>query len=310
MRVMMTLLLAMLLEPPVNAAAPPGTEADLRASWITDSDLIAMGRRTGLSRIDLSYTRITDVGFQQLKSLPDVTELDLRYAELIGDGALAAIRDWKKLRVLNLHGTKVTDTGLALIANLPSLEVLDIGYALITDNGLELLTGLPKLKSLTIGGNKMTDVGLSSLRPAKGLTTLDLSGMQRTDSGLWFVTVTDAGLDSLASLTNLTSLNLRGAKITDAGLQKLAPLKKLEELDLSETRVSAKGLAALAALPNLRKLTLWNDSQVRPDAAPRLAALKTLRWLDVKATALDPATTSQLRRELPECRILATQTAR
>src|ERR1700733_10349081 len=119
------LLVGMVLALLLAAAERPNTEADLRASWVTDSDLIALGRRTDLSRIDLSYTRVTDVGFQQLKNLPNVTELDLRYAELIGDGALAAIRDWKKLRVLNLHGTKVTDTGLALIANLPSLEVLD-----------------------------------------------------------------------------------------------------------------------------------------------------------------------------------------
>jgi hypothetical protein len=306
MRAMMLFAMAVAL----GAAERPSPEADLRASWVTDSDLIALGRRADLSRLDLSYTRITDVGFQQLKGLRNVTELDLRYAELIGDGALAAIRDWKKLRVLNLRGTKVTDTGLAFISHLPNLETLDIGYALITDNGLELLTGLPKLKSLAIGGNKMTDVGLNSLRPAKSLEALDLSGMQRTDSGLWFVTVTDGGLESLASLTNLTSLNVRGAKITDAGLEKLAPLKKLEELDLSETKVSAKGLGSLASLPKLQKLTLWKDSQVHADATAQLSALKTLRWLDVKATGMDPAAADQLRAALPGCRVLATQTAK
>ena len=68
------LLVGMVLALLLAAAERPNTEADLRASWVTDSDLNALGRRTDLSRIDLSYTRVTDVGFQQLKNLPNVTD--------------------------------------------------------------------------------------------------------------------------------------------------------------------------------------------------------------------------------------------
>ena len=87
-------------------------------------------------------------------------------------------------------------------------------------------------------------------------------------------------------------------------------LRNLEELDLSETKVSAKGLGSLASLPKLRKLTLWKDSQVHSDSAAQLGALKTLRWLDVKATGIDSAGADQLRSQLPGCRVLSTQTAK
>src|SRR4029077_3635969 len=106
-------------------------EANFRASWVTDSDLERFATMTDLRRIDLSHTRITDIGFEHLKKLEKVQSVNLYYAEMIGDGALAAMKDWKQLRELTLRGTKVTDAGLAPLANHGALESLDIGFALI-----------------------------------------------------------------------------------------------------------------------------------------------------------------------------------
>src|SRR4051794_29893752 len=165
---------------------------NLRSSWISDSDLLEVARLSQLTDLDLSETRITDIGFQQLKSLKNVSRVSLYYAEQIGDGALAAMREWKRLKYLNLRGTKVTDAGLAHLAGLP-IESLDIGFSLFTDNGFEYLMNLPQLKSLAAGGNKLTDTGLNSLRLLPNLIDLDLSGAQRTDSGMWSASITDRG---------------------------------------------------------------------------------------------------------------------
>ena len=137
----------------VSDAAGKVVEADFRASWITDADLAVLGTLTTLKRIDLSHTRITDIGFQHLKSLPSVEVLNLYYAEQIGDGAMAAIKNWKHLRELNVCGTKITDVGAGHIAAVASLESLNAGYALVTDAGFEPLANLPNLHSLSIGGN-------------------------------------------------------------------------------------------------------------------------------------------------------------
>src|SRR5689334_15142612 len=96
----------------VRDAAGRVTGVDLRASWVTDSDLRKLLRFPDLATLDLSLTRITDQGLQELKSAPGVVELSLYFAEYVTDEGLAAIKDWKKLKRLNVHGTKTSDTTL------------------------------------------------------------------------------------------------------------------------------------------------------------------------------------------------------
>src|SRR5688572_3978173 len=78
-------------------------ELSLRSSWISDSDLQTVATARELQRLDLSHTRVSDLGFPYLKAVPNVTELNLYYAEQIGDGTLAVLRNWQKLRRLNLR---------------------------------------------------------------------------------------------------------------------------------------------------------------------------------------------------------------
>ena len=43
---------------------------------------------------------------QEIKNLPGITDLNLYFAEYVTDEGFAAIKDWKKLKRLNLHGTR------------------------------------------------------------------------------------------------------------------------------------------------------------------------------------------------------------
>jgi Leucine-rich repeat (LRR) protein len=267
--------------------------ANFRSAWISDDDLPELKKYPDLTQLDFSHTRITDLGFQQLKGLKSVTSLNLFYAENIGDGAMAAIKDWTKLRELNLHGTKITDAGISLLSHVP-LESIDVGFSLFTDNGMDRLAAIPTLRRIAVGGNKITDVGLSALRTLPHLTALDLSGKQRTDSGLWAATVTDRGVDSLALFKELRDLNLHGARITDAGAGRLGELSQLESLDLGDTPLSSRGLGFLSRLQNLQRLSLAQDSKVDDQLIPVLAQLKKLRWLDLKGTKVTPAAAARL----------------
>src|SRR4029434_10450873 len=96
-----------------------------------------------------------DERLEQLKSAPYIVDLNLYYAEQITDEGMAAVKNWKRLKRLNLRGTKNTDTKLEHLANVTTLESLDVGFAQITDVGLDRLTPLPNLKGLVIGGNKL-----------------------------------------------------------------------------------------------------------------------------------------------------------
>lgn len=229
---------------------------DLSRTWVNDSDLQRLGTFADVERLDLSHTRITDLGFLHLKQLRKVTSVNLYYAEQLGDGACAVMKAWPRLRELNMRGTKVTDTGVAHLAGHAELSRIDVGFALFTDNGVEQFTTMPKLRSIAMGGNKMTDVGLGPLKRVANLMELDLGGLQRTDSGLWQVTVTDRGLETLGSLKSLVRLNLRNAKITDAGVESLFGLTNLMELNLMNTGLSPEALARVQqALPKARLLS-------------------------------------------------------
>src|SRR5688500_704447 len=74
---------------------------NLRATWVTDGDLVELARMPKLHRLDLSRTRITDQGLSYLKTAPALLEVNLAYAEKIGDPAHATVKQWKQLKRLS-----------------------------------------------------------------------------------------------------------------------------------------------------------------------------------------------------------------
>ncbi len=255
------------------------TGVDLRASWVTDSDLPQLAELPHLANLDLSQTRITDLGLQQLKNAPGIVELNLYYAEQITDEGLAAVKGWKKLKRVNLRGTKVTDTTLEHLANVTTLEAIDVGHAQITDVGLDRLSPLANLKELVVSGNKLTDAGLQALRQFPGLTHLTLGGSQRTDSGLWTISLTEQGLESITTLKELRELRLDGMPVTPRWLEKLKALNKLERLNLQGCK------------------------RLGDEAAPLLASWQSLRVVDLTGTSLTANGIAELRRAKPNAQI-------
>jgi hypothetical protein len=118
-------------------------------------------------------------------------------------------------------------------------------------------------------------VGLQVLRAMPRLARLDISGKQRTDSGLWFVGLTDIGLDPVATVADLAELNISGTPIT------------------------ARGLEKLRALRGLQKLNLLACKRVGDDAAAQLAAMPSLKWVELKDTGMTEKGFAELRRARP-----------
>jgi Leucine-rich repeat (LRR) protein len=257
------------------AAGP--VSVNWRGRFVSDADLDEIARMPQVERVDLSLTRVSDLGLLRLKGLRNVRELNLFFAEWITDEGLAVLKDWPKIETLNLRGTKVTDNTLALIAGKQSITSLDIGYAEVTDSGLQHLARLKNLRRLGFGGNKMTDVGMEVLRSLPGLTHLDISGKQRTDSGLWFVAVTDLAMDTVAALPQLRELNLSGTQITAKGLDRLTGLKQLEKLNLYGCkRITDDALERLNGMPALRSVDL-GDTGVTLAGFDKLAKVDRIK---------------------------------
>ena len=267
-----------------EASRPVGIQ--LGFTWVADGDIDRIARISSLKRLDLSVTRITDLGIERLKPLTGIEELNLYACEHITDTALAHLREWKNLRRLNLRGTDITDTGLAYVASHAKLEALDLSITQVTDNGMEHLAELTELRELALGGNKITALGLSILQLLPELKTLSLSGRQMRNSGFWDVAVTDLDVDEVAKLEPLEHLDLAGLKLTDLGVRKLASLRQLRSLDLSRTSVTGRGIAELAKLPYLTKLSLSGAENVGDEAAARLSELASLEVLDLSETKI------------------------
>jgi hypothetical protein len=272
------------------------TGVDLRASWVTDTDLRKLNRFPDLTHLDLSLTRITDQGMQELKNVPGIVDLNLHFAEYVTDEGLAAIKEWKKLKRLNLHGTKISDTTLDHISGITTLESVNVGSALVTDVGLERLSSLRNLKELTIGGNELGDAGLQALRQLPGLTYLDLSGRQGTDSNVWTISMSDKGLEALLTLKELRELRF-GCTSLGIGIEgtRFATVRAMT--------VTTRWIERMKALPKLERLKLQGCDRVDDDAMNVLVTYPALKEVDLKGSGVTEKGIATLQAAKPNARI-------
>jgi hypothetical protein len=76
---------------------------------------------------------------------------------------MRSLASLKGLRVLELHGTKLTDAGLAYLTQLP-LDWLGLSDTGVTDRGVARLCELRSLSGLNIIGTQITREGAARLR--------------------------------------------------------------------------------------------------------------------------------------------------
>jgi internalin A len=268
------------------------TGVGLRGTWVTDTDLRLLNQLPDLNTLDLSLTRITDQGMQEIKNLPGIVELNLSYAEYVTDEGMAAVKDWKKLKRLNLHGAKVSDTTLEHISAITALESLNVGSTMLTDVGLERLTTLPNLKELTMGGTELGDAGLQALRQIPTLVYLDLSGRQGTDKNVWTIAMSEVGLEAVLTLKNLRELRF-GCTSIGVGIE------GAKFAEVSAMSVTPGWLERMKALPKLERLKLQGCNRINDDSVKTLISMPGLKEVDLKGTAVTEKGAAALREAKP-----------
>ena len=118
-------------------------------SGIGDDDLRHLKGMSGLRLLDLSATKVTDLG-------------------------LLHLLDCTSLETLWLWDTAITDAALGLVARLPSLRQLGLGNTAVTDEGLAALAELVDLRLLQLWGTQVEGPGLEHLYGMKTLETVSL----------------------------------------------------------------------------------------------------------------------------------------
>ena len=82
------------------------------------------------------------------------------------DADTPGLKQFTKLRTLEIGSTQVTDAGLRDVAEATSLQALDLSRTQITDKGLAHLKRLKQLQWLVLTGTKVTDKGVKELKKA------------------------------------------------------------------------------------------------------------------------------------------------
>lgn len=144
---------------------------------------VARDYEGAVTRVDLSFQRVSDSAAPMLQLLPGIRELDLTGTD-IGDEGMIAIATVSSLQSLRLRGTKVTDGGLAELPRLSSLRLLDLGHTAITDDALIFVGRLPDLSYLLLHETQVTDDGLEFLADCGQLRGLNLIGTRVTNEGI------------------------------------------------------------------------------------------------------------------------------
>lgn len=270
-------------------------------SCITDESLIKLANSqfsSGITKISLKDTNITDEGIKEFISSPNfnnLEEIDLYGLYSITDQTLIVLSESyfvSNLKKINLKNTSITDRGFQILVSSPNSQKiveLDISenYPRITDNSLIALSlseFLTNIKILRCMGNKITDKGIQYLMDSRNILELeefDVSEHARKKNTF----ITDLTLNTMAYshfLKSLKILNLRSTNIGTKGLIDFFAsynVRKLEILRISNnenvTDIALMSLMESDNLYNLKKLYI-NDTSVSAEALENLKKQKFL----------------------------------
>lgn len=289
-------------------------EVILRGISLTESGIRFMGTCPNITLVNLGDIRINENWMAHFKGLRQLQTLEITgktgyqgqgleqlallpienlrlYRSNLNDQGLAAIKDYKAVKALNLEDTEVTDAGLADLAGLSQLKALNAGVTQVTAQGLEHLKGIDldqfgfgkSNESLTSdlprAGKLFPNVTYFLLPRNLSYGAQDIALLGRTfpklnnilTYSLDFGDDACAGLVEVPGLTNLSIIN--AGKITDAGLASIAKLKSLQSLTLQGCQMTDRGLELFLGRKSLKNLFIHSA----PVTDAGLAAFKKER---------------------------------
>ena len=245
-----------------------------------------------LKILRLYDTQITDRGLENLKSLKELTMLNVEHTGVTSAAvesfraALPKCFVWSEdsNRYFALWALAKGGTVAIVIGGSPdTVEVKETGT----------LPSRPfRVKECAFEGIVLGESDFAVVDKLFGLTKLSLENCQLTPLWLKFLgrfpdlaslrlktsSVGDAGVTRIKGLTGLTDVSLIDAGITDAAMADLAELKNLVWLELTGNRgITDAGLEPLRSLTKLRTLLLEKTSVTAAGVAARRQCSPTAR---------------------------------
>ena len=110
----------------------------------------------------------------------------------------------------DLSGKEVTEGSLSQLSQMKRLKVLNLSRSTITDDGLKYISHMTVGK-LYLGRTQITDAGIKHLARMTGLKFLSLAGTQ----------ITAGSIEHISQITGLEELYLGRTNLTDGELERL-----------------------------------------------------------------------------------------
>ncbi len=183
---------------------------------------------------------------------------------------LAELLKQKKLRTLELRGTRLTDADIPLLEKFQAINSLDIGNTELTSAALAKCRILPQLKSLHA-------CMLSNATPV---------------------------LTILVKSNNLTELNLNNVKLSSEDYALISRMTNLQILSLKESNIKDADLLKLSSLPNLATLYIDRCGNLTPTTIDTLKRFKSLKELRPPDQIEELFSDEALHQSLPHLRVI------
>jgi hypothetical protein len=263
---------------------------------VSDASLGWIVKQLDLNNFNISRTRISLYGYEQLKTT--MPKCPITWSELNRSVAES---------VLSLGGSveigergKLESRAVKAANDLPKklFQVRRVSLAGVKkplDKLPELLSQLSfnefdRLEKLDLSG--ITGLNYGFLAPIAGLEELSL-----TNAGL-----NDDSLSQLPKLPELKRLVLDGNEIRGQGLMALSGQPALVELSLGCPTLIDLTAEKLAELKQVKRLSL-SGSSLGDEGIKHLEGLKNLESIDLRQTKVTAAGIDRLQKALPKCKI-------
>lgn len=285
------------------------------AQGFTDDGVRALAAMPELERLDLSgwHSPLGDRGLAVVAELPALVELKLCWPQRISDAGLAGLGRCRRLRSVNLMGTRTGDGTMDALRGLPDLDHLvmgrnttDIGLRALhalpqlrdahgQDAALDVMTFLPPRHSVMLDG-PITDEGLASLEGLDGIIGLGIFGHAKA--------ITVRGIRTLAAMRHVEMFAPPGDLCDDAAMTAIAAFPALRLLQAQGTVASDAGFAALGRSRTLEYLWARDGNGLSDGGFTSLLGIASLRGLaaplsNVSETAMSGLADATLEQLVP-----------
>src|SRR5688572_29906550 len=160
---------------------------DLTLCPVDDKGLESLQGMTGLRRLRLGDTLITDASMRIVGQFANLEELDL-HGTAITDAGIQQLKGLSHLKKLNLMGCTVTDASTNVLGRFHGLEELNLYRTQIGNGGVGRLRGLRQLADVDLRYSRVTHGGIDALRaasPAARILYVEQSARPKTTGDLF-----------------------------------------------------------------------------------------------------------------------------